>query len=174
MKKMIILGLLAVLLTGCGGEKSYETVTDGFIEPPQGTKMEIMLQLPDEAAEQTAGMDGSSRVYFCQDYILTLQTLQGGDLQNTVQQTSGFLPEALSIIETEQNGVKRYNFVFTCLGENGNEVARCAILDDGSYHYVLTAMADETVAGKLGEGAWNTIFQSFRLISPDDKVSSGS
>ena len=78
------------------------------------------------------------------------------------------------MIETAQAGAKRYVAVWTSAGEAGNQVGRCAILDDGSYHYVLSVMADEQDAGRLSEGVWKEIFASFRLIAPEDVVSSGS
>lgn len=174
MRKLVVIGLLAVLLCGCKGQESYETMMDGAAVPAEAEEMHIMVNLPEEAAKQAMAIDDSGSVYFCEDYILTVQTLPGGDLQKTVQETTGFLPEQLSMIETAQGNAKRYVCVWTSLGENGNQVGRCTILDDGNYHYVLTAMADEDKAGALSSGVWDGVFSSFRLIAHEDVVSSGS
>lgn len=174
MRKIIVIGLLLLMLTGCGGEESYETMMDGAVEPVQAERMHIMVNLPEEAAKQAMDSEDSGAMYLCEDYVLTVQTLPGGDMQKTILETTGFTPDQLPMIETAQGDAKRYVCVWTSLGENGNQVGRCAVLDDGNYHYVLTAMADEDKAGELAEGVWDTVFSSFRLIAPEDVVSSGS
>ena len=78
------------------------------------------------------------------------------------------------MLETAQENAKRYVCVWTAVGENGNQVGRLAVLDDGAYHYILTAMAEESIAGKLSGEVWDDVFSSFRLIAPEDVVSSGS
>ena len=173
MRKLIVLSLLVFILTGCKAEESYETMMDGAVEPVH-EKMHIMVNLPEEAAMQTMAAEDSGSVYFCKDYVLTVQTLPGGDLHKTVTETTGFTPDQLSVIATARGDTKCYDFVWTCLGENGDQVGRCAILDDGNYHYVLTAMADEEPAGRLSKEVWNGIFDSFHLIAQEDVVSSGS
>lgn len=174
MGKLMVMGLLIALLCGCTNQESYETMMDASLQPMQAKKMEIMVDLPEEAAKQAITTEESGSVYLCDEYMLTVQTLPGGDLQKTVLQATGFLPEQLPMIETAQAGVKRYICVWTSAGEAGDQVCRCAILDDGSYHYILTAMADEEDAGRLSESVWREIFASFRLIAPEDVVSSGS
>lgn len=174
MRKLIVIGLLLLMLTGCKGEESFETMMDGTPEPVQAEKMHIMVNLPEDAAKQVMSSDESGSAYLCEDYVLTVQTLPGGDLSKTLLETTGFTPEKLPLIETVQGDIKRYVCVWTSLGENGAQVCRCTVLDDGNYHYVLTAMADEEKAGELSSGVWETVFSSFRLIAPEDVVSSGS
>lgn len=174
MWKLMVMGLLMAILCGCAQQESYETMMDAVVEPMQAERMVIMVNLPEEAAKQAVLSEESDSVYLCDNYTLAVQTLPGGNLQKTVLETTGFLPEQLSMIETAQAGAKRYVAVWTSAGEAGNQVGRCAILDDGSYHYVLSVMADEQDAGRLSEGVWKEIFASFRLIAPEDVVSSGS
>lgn len=174
MRRLMAIMLLSVILCGCKSQESYETMMDTMQQPEQAEKMVIMLNLPEEAAKQTMNTEESGCVYFCDDYVLTVQTLQGGDLQKTVLETTGFLPEQLPIIEMLQGNTKRYVCVWTAAGETGNQVGRMAVLDDGNYHYVLTAMAEEASAGKLSDAVWDEIFSSFRVVAPEDEVSSGS
>ena len=174
MGKLMVIGLLLAVLCGCAKQESYETMMDAASEPKQAEKMVIMVNLPEEAAKQAVLSEETDAVYLCDDYTLTVQTLPGGDLQKTLLETTGFLPEQLSLIETAQAGAKRYAGVWTSAGEAGDQVGRCAVLDDGSYHYVLSVMANEKDAGRLAEGVWKDIFASFHLIAPEDVVSSGS
>ena len=174
MRRLMVIVLLAVMLCGCKGQESYETMMDMLQQPEQAEKMVIMLNLPEEAAEQTMNTEESGSVYCCDDYVLTVQTCQGGDLQKTILETTGFTPEQLPVIETVQGNTKRYVCVWTAVGETGNQVGRLAVLDDGNYHYILTAMAEESAAGKLSEEVWDSVFSSFRVVKAEDVVSSGS
>ena len=174
MRRLMAIMLLSAMLCGCRAQESYETMMDTPQQPEQAERMVIMLNLPEEAAKQTMNTEENGSVYFCDDYVLTVQTREGGDLQKTVRETTGFLPEQLPLIETAQGNIKRYVCVWTAAGETGNQVGRMAILDDGTYHYVLTAMADEASAGKLSEEVWDSVFGSFRVVATEDVVSSGS
>lgn len=174
MKKVILFLMLAVLLTGCKPPQVYETMDDSVQVQKPGEKMEILVSLPVDASRQVMSSEENGEIYFCNDYILTMQTVEAGDLQKTFLNATGFKPEQLSVVETQQGDATRYSCVWTAVGETGDQVGRCAVLDDGSYHYVLTAMADASVAGELTEGAWQEIFSSFRLIAPEDVVDSGS
>jgi hypothetical protein len=174
MKKLLLVSVLALLLTGCSKPETMETVSDKLEEPVIGKKMEAVFQLPEEATLETMKNEENGAVYFCQDYVLTAHTTQSGDLKKTVQDTTGYPPENLCVIQTMQGDVKRYSFVWTAVGEQGQQVGRCVILDDGSYHYVLTAMADAEKAGILSRDQWQDVFSSYHLADPQDIVSSGS
>lgn len=174
MRNTIVICLLALLLTGCAAEESFETMMDEVSNPVRAEPMHILIDLPEEAAKQAMSSEENGSVYLCEDYVLTLQTLPGGDLHKTLREATGFEREELALIETVQEEATRYVCVWSSLGENGDQIGRCAVLDDGNYHYVLTAMADEEKAGKLSSGAWESVFSSFRLIEKEDMVNSGS
>lgn len=174
MKKVWIVLLLAFMLTGCKEQKVYETMEDSVEIPVAGEKMEIFFNLPPEASQQVMSGEENGDIYFCNDYILTVQTTQAGDLEKTFLGATGFTPNQLSVMQTKQGDVTQYSCVFIAAGETGDQVGRCAILDDGHYHYILTAMADASLAGELSDGPWQGIFNSFSLISPDEVVDSGS
>ncbi len=173
-KKVIVFLLLSVLLTGCKEQKVYETLGDSVKKPAVAEKMEIFFNMPSDASQQVMYGEENGDIYFCNGYILTAQTTEAGDLQKTFLDATGFTPDQLSVMQTKQGNVTQYSCVFVAAGETGDQVGRCAILDDGNYHYILTAMADASVAGELSEGPWEGIFNSLCLIEPESVVDSGS
>lgn len=163
MRKLGILVLLAALLAGCGAQESFETVADEHLLPVSATVGEVSLALPEEAKVPAMKNTDGSELYLCDGYALTLQTLAAGNLGRTVAEATGFSKEDLQIIQTRQGAIKRYETVWTAAGESEPQVGRLCILDDGNYHYVLTAMAGASGAGDL-QKVWNDIFSSFRLV----------
>lgn len=160
MKRCLCLLLCMWCLTGCTAEV-YETLGD--VEHVVGTvapMRKVVMELPGDAAVLTAS--GGNTMYSCQDYTLALQTLPGGDLHATIQSVSGFEKSQLMVMETVCGDHKRYEFVWIAAGEGGDTICRAAVVDDGSYHYCVTAMAQEEAAGDLRE-EWNAVFASFCL-----------
>ncbi len=173
MKKCLLLVLIC-LLSGCSQPKNYETVMDSEVEQQAAERLEILVNLPAEAAKSAMTSEGGEQLYICEDYSVSIRTVTGGDLRKTVQEVCGFYPEQLPVIETMQGESRRYDFVWTAAGETGDQIGRCAILDDGSYHYIVSAMADASLTGELTDGAWREIFTSFRIVPAEEVVSSGS
>ena len=101
------------------------------------------------------------------------QILEAGDLNSTVRSVSGFAPEDLKIMQTRRGDTERYDFVWTAAGETGEQICRACILDDGSYHYVLTATADASQGAQV-QDVWREMFNSFRLVSPETPLYTGS
>ncbi len=161
MKKCVLVGLLALLLCGCGAEETFETVADVWVTEAAATPREVSVTLPGEAAVPAVESD-SGRMYLCEDYEIYIQTMDAGDLNGTIQTVSGYAAEDLTVMETEQDGVSRYEFVWASAGENGDRVGRGVILDDGSYHYVMTVLRDAETT-KTSQVVWSEVFQSFRL-----------
>lgn len=174
MKKLWFILVFAVLLTGCKTGGELETVMDSPELPRQAEKMEMLISLPENAASTVMSSEEAGTVYFCDDFVLTMQTTQSGDLHKTVADTTGYPYDKLSVMETLQGKSKRYDCVWTAVGENGDQVGRCAVLDDGNYHYILTVMADAEKAGELTETLWNDVFTSFQIVKPDSAINSGS
>lgn len=162
MKKCWIVGLLLVFLTGCGSAETFETVADDLYLPVMAQMREVSLEIPDSAAVQVMENDQAQRLYLCENYVLTVQTFESGDLDETVRNLCGFSADALQILQTRDGELKRSDWVWTCAGEGGDQVGRAVVLDDGGYHYCLTAMADAELVGTLEE-QWNRIFTSFAL-----------
>lgn len=174
MRKLWIAAILGITLCGCSQTEHFETMLDPSVTPDPGQKMQIMLDLPDQAVLEVMESDQDHSIYICDDYTLTVSTVAGGDLQNTVLDATGFVPEQLDGIMTQEGDLKKYVCVWASVADSGQQIGRCAVIDDGNYHYVLTALADAEKAGALAKDSWQSVFRSFRLIHPDDVVNSGS
>ena len=161
MKKWLICGLLAIFLTGCTSEPTMETISDTLEEPVMAKPREISVRLPGEASIPAIESD-AGRVYTCGDYDLAIQILAGGDVGATVESLSGFPMEALTVLETEQDGAKRYDFVWASAADQGEQLGRAVILDDGSYHYTMTVLRDADTTESL-QVVWSDVFGSFSL-----------
>lgn len=161
MKKQIVIALAALLLSGCAAEETFETISDDSVQPVMARIREVSLNLPQEAASP-ALEDGENCVYLCGDYEIYRQTLSGGDLSATISAVSGYDMEDLTVLESVQGGCKRYNLVWASAGEQGDRVGKACILDDGSFHYVLTIMGDADTAWSHQE-QWQAVLNSFSL-----------
>lgn len=172
MKKCGIFLILALLLAGCGTQETFETVSDEIVTPAAATMQQIVVELPDSAVTPVMQTQ-SGEIYFCDGYTITRQITESGDLEKTVKSVSGFTPDQLQIMQTQWENAKRYDFVWTAAGETGQMLYRCCILDDGNYHYILTASVDAQQAGQLQE-TWRRMFDSFCLVSADFPLDTGS
>lgn len=173
MKKLWVIPILALLLAGCGGEKTMETISDEQETPVIATEQRILLQLPEELSAPVLQSEKTGTLYICDDYSVTVQTVAAGDLNKTIRNATGMDRENLQIMQTEEKGVKRYRWVWATGGESGIQVGKGCILDDGTYHYVLTALADEDAVSRV-QPAWKEIFGSFRLAQEREEISTGS
>lgn len=160
MKKLLIILTMLCLLTACGGEKPMETVQDVYA-PQEEKPLLLSISLPEEAVTQTLASD-AGRLYMCDGYTVTVQTLQGGDLARTVRDTTGYGLDRLTLLETEKDDIACYRLSWVSMGEGGDQAARTLILDDGVYHYAVTVMAPAETAGELTD-TWQAIFASVSL-----------
>ena len=162
MKKWWICLLLTLFLTGCAAEETLETVADELLRPAMAPVGEIVLTLPQSASQQTMVENQGDKLYFCDGYTVTVQTMDRGDLVRTAKSLCGYSPDSLDIVETVSDGNKRWDWVWTCAGEGGDLIGRASVIDDGNYHYCVTVMADAGAAGKL-ETEWNKLLGSFAV-----------
>ena len=149
-------------LVGCSAHQDFETMTDQYSEPLRKSAGEIVLQLPEEAAQPVLSQDESEKLYICDGYELLIQTMDSGDLDRTVRQVTGYAKDALMLIETVQSTMTRYDCAWSSAGENTLLTCRAAILDDGEYHYIVSVMANAETAGDLQE-VWKTLFDTFTV-----------
>lgn len=163
MRKFVYILVFLLSLTGCGAEAVFETVADEQLQAVMAEPMEIFVEIPEDTVMPVMESD-SGMVYICSDFDVAVQTLEAGNLNATVMAVSGFEREDLTIIETKTETGKKFEFVWTCAGEQGQQVGRATILDDGNYHYVLTATIN---AEKLeaNQEVWNGMFESFHIAS---------
>lgn len=162
MKKCLLIAVLVCFLAGCGAPKSFETLSDEYVQPPQPMARETQLALPEEAAVSaiTNGEQGS--IYLCDGYTIAVQTMDAGDLDSTVRTISGFSKEKLSMMERQLPDHRRYECVWAAAGEGEDQICRAVILDDGNYHYTVTVAAGASDAGELTQ-TWQSLLGSFSL-----------
>lgn len=170
--KILCIILMMFCLAGCA-KPTYETIADVPVVAQIPAKQQMILNLPSEAAEPVMSDETAGKVYECDGYTLWVQTMDSGDLNKTIQTLTGLSPDCLEILSSERNGVRRYDCVFATTGEDGLQVGRVCVLDDGNYHYAVSAFAPENTAGQV-RGEWQNIFGSFQLTDADWDISTGS
>ena len=162
MKKYLWMLFPVLLLCGCGTQETMETISDEILLPVMAQPRDISVELPGEAALPVVEND-AGRIYLCDEYEIILQTMDAGDLRHTIQNLSGMEQEQLTVMETVSDDVTRYEFVWTSAGEQGEQLGRGVVLDDGAYHYCLSVLRSAEKADK-SQINWNHVFQSFRLV----------
>lgn len=162
MKKLICILALILLLSGCSGQRMLETVSDTMDTPVMANMQQVELTLPKGAAMATMENSDGGKLYLCDGYYVTVQTLPGGSLDQTLQTVTGFTREQLTLMERKAEQLKQYDCVWASAGEGEDQVARGTILDDGVYHYVVTVMAPFSTAGDLSQ-TWQSILSSVSL-----------
>lgn len=161
MKKLLVLFLAALLLAGCGTVETMETIADEWEIPVAAKPKEIQLNLPGEALA-CAMESNTGRMYFGDSYEISVQTLSSGDLNATLEDITGFSREDLTVMETKEGELKRYEFVWASAGEAGERLGRGIILDDGDYHYCLSVLQDADVTDC--QIIWSEVFRTFDLV----------
>lgn len=160
MKKLWLL-MIALLLCGCSAEQTFETVEDEIVIQASAQPREILLTLPEEtllpAMETDEGM-----LYLCDGYDVAVQIFSAGDLDATLRQLSGFEAQELTIMETQAGACRCYEFTWTMATGLGEQVGRAMILDDGNYHYAVTATAPAEKAQDYRE-IWNGLFETVAI-----------
>lgn len=156
MKMLMMILCLCALLCGCAAAPTFETLGDD-IHNQSVTVKEAVAMIP-AGAEAYVCENGT--LWVCEDFDLQLQTLQAGDISETVQTLSGFLPEELTVMTGSFEDLDRYEWVWTAMSDEGELICRAVILDDGRYHYCLTAMGPAAIGSDLTD-QWNPIFTSF-------------
>lgn len=161
MKKWPILLIFCLFLSGCASEQTMETISDPVVQTVMGKPREFTVRLPDGAVAPVLESD-LEQVYTAEDYEIILETLAAGDLDGTIRHLSGWEREDLTVVQTEQEGICRYDFVWAAAGEQGERLGRGVILDDGSYHYCMTVLRDQNTQRNT-QIVWEDVFQSFAL-----------
>lgn len=161
MKKWMAMILAALLLSGCGSEEVLETVADEWVVPVMAEPRQITVKLPGETAMPVSESD-SGRLYLCQDYEIALQTLDSGDLDGTLRSVTGYGREDLTVLETLRSNFPCYEFTWACAGESGDRIGQGILMDDGNYHYVMTALWDAEKTETM-QVSWSGVFSSFDL-----------
>ncbi len=159
MKRWLWILLPVLLLCGCRTEETMETVSDEWLVPVMAQPREISVRLPENTVMPVLEQ-GDSRMYLGENYEIMVETLSSGDLDATIRSLTGYDRERLTVLQTRQGDADRYDFVWTAAGEQGDRLGRGTILDDGNYHYCLSALREtgETLI------VWQDVFESFCLV----------
>lgn len=162
MKKWKVLAVtLVLLLSGCGAAETMETISDDLVAPAAVASHQISLVLPSQAASPTVESD-SDRLYQCETYDIRVQTLPGGDLNESVRTVSGYEKDSLTIMHKEKDGFDCYEFAWASAGEAGDQVGRAMLLDDGSFHYCVSVLG-QAAWSRENQVYWQELFDSFTL-----------
>lgn len=163
MKKVWIIILAALMLTGCAASETFETMGDDHDALQVISPSKLSFTMPaDAAAPVIQGNDGA--LYFCDGYEIMVQTLAGGDLDRTLRQLTGYDSKSLTVMTTQLADITRHDCVWISAGEAGDHVGRTVIIDDGMHHYSLSVMAPAEEAGSLQE-SWHELFSSVGIQS---------
>lgn len=163
MKKWIaVCFAAAVLLSGCSAEETMETIADEWNVPAMASPREIRLDLPGESSICAMEND-SGRLYLNNGYEIAVQTFSSGDLNATIQNLTGFEKGELTVVQTRENDLRRYEFVWSSEGETGDRIGHGIILDDSNYHYCLSVLRDADLPDNC-QVVWSQLFHSFELI----------
>lgn len=161
MKKLWIVLLAALVLSGCGVQETVETIADEWIIPVAAKPRETNLNLPGEALA-CAMESNAGRMYFGDSYEVSVQTLSSGDLNATLEDITGFSRDDLTVMKTQSGDVDRWEFVWAAAGEKGERLGRGVILDDGEYHYCLSVLQDTDVTDC--QIIWSEVLRTFELV----------
>ena len=173
MRRVLVLCMLILMLTGCKTQETFETVEDVAPIQPVASAQQFFVALPDAAATPTFQDEDGSELYVCQGYTISKQILESGDLEKTVKTLSGKDMEDLQLLKTRQEDYDRYDFVWTSAEEEGLQLGRACVLDDGNFHYTLTTMTQEDSSEALRE-TLEEMYESCSLMDPDINLDTAS
>lgn len=165
MKKLWLLAVIALMLTGCGKPENFETMSDKY-EIPEAVQTQQTSMILDREAVSVGWESGNGKIYICDDFCVMVETFSAGDLDSTIRSITGYAKENLMVMERVTDEITSYECVWASAGEGGDQVGRLLILDDGNHHYALSVMADAEKAGQLTE-TWQLLFDSFAIGQPD-------
>ncbi len=159
MKRIWIVLLLLATLCGCGAAPTFETLGED-IHQVAVTRKEAVVAVPESAKEMV--LENGS-YWICDSFDLQLQILPAGDLETTVTAISGLDVDSITVMTSASGEMTRYEWVWTAVSEAGQMLCRGLVLDDGAYHYCLTAIGPAQQGENLTE-QWNDIFSAFCAV----------
>lgn len=170
--KWLLVGICVIeMLCGCSSHKNYETISDEIVTPIMAEPMQITADFPPDVS--VYALEHNGMICVGEGYSLCIETMTGGDLNNTVKKCTGYSAQNLNLIQTKRDGMTLYETAWSCMGEHGDQVGRLLVLDDGQYHYTLYALTDAEEMGQL-QSVIQPVFQSFRQVQTEEPVNSGS
>lgn len=163
MKIILCTLLILTMLTGCQQPKTFETMSDSYVQPELPEARQVLLQLPEDAAQAVLEAPGTGTLYLCDSYSVAVQTLTAGDLDATLREVTGYGREQVQLWQRKDGEFTRISCVWAAAGEGGDQMGKATILDDGNYHYVLSVMASAEDAGELAD-TWQQLMDTFSIV----------
>lgn len=168
-KCLLFLGALLLLpvLWGCGAEAQvWERVEDGIpvLADQSLSDYRITFGVPDEAVLETAGQTEGPMLYSGPggDYEIMSQRIEADSLETVVKDVTGFRLDELSPVRRKEFSMDRYDLAWAFGDEEGQKVARAAILCDGGAYYVVSFSVRETAAESCA-GEMERVFSTIGL-----------
>lgn len=167
MKKWIWIIAASLALCGCGAEETpvFETVGEQAYEADaKPAAAQIGLMIPEEAMAEAMADDAGGEIYTWDDHTLQLQTLDGGDIQHTVESLTGMNYEDLTVMHYQKGELDYYQTVWSAAGEEGTLLGRALIADDGYYHYCVSLLSPEE---SDSQEVYDRLCASFSVMNGD-------
>ena len=167
----ILMAALALLLSGCAAQYTWETVDDTVPASAEASAPACRLTLAaaEDVLEPVFSDDGRTAVYEQKDgdYEITAQTMRAADRNDIVQRLSGFAPEQIEVVQTQRFGMPEYQFAWYASGEEGGRLCRADVLCDGDWCYAVTFSVKEE-CGSACDAAAERVFASICLNADED------
>ena len=97
LKKWMTIGICAILLTGCAAP-TFETLGDiPHQQVAAPVPQKVVLTLP-EGTVKSVWSGEEDTMYLCEDYTVHLQTMDSGDLKQSIRCLSGFDQDDLTVV----------------------------------------------------------------------------
>lgn len=172
MRRRLWIGLLLMLLMGCGARQPvvYETVSDVFpVCAVEDAPYDIAVELPPDARELTKSAEGCLAEAADGAYTICTRVLVTDGLDAAVYALSGYSQPQLRL-DSAEAGREACQFAWSCAGEQGQMVCRAKVLREGDYCYALCFSLKEGLGGEYNE-CINAVFSSFELLPREQTVS---
>lgn len=166
MRMKIILAWIAMVgvLCGCAAEPVYETIADSWEQTaPAASPGKMEVPLPEGAEMEVMEALGDS-YYRVGNWELWTKVLTGGDVQKSFEALSALDVRGLTVLERDRGDLRCYETTWAVTSEEGGQVVRAGILDDGNYHYCICLSAPEDEAGDAGQ-VFSEVFQAVRITN---------
>ena len=164
MRMFAVFMVVLMLFTSCSKTTDFETVSDVYDLPVSSEKWEVTLTLPEGASEAAMESGTGGKFYLCDGFSVSVSTLNGGDVQRSIRELTGFEKSALTVMQTDIGGVRRYTFTWCSLGEGTEQVCKAVMLDDGNNHHAVSVMCDYEIAGELKQ-KMDAVLKSVKLVN---------
>jgi hypothetical protein len=155
--------LLSAMLCSCTNAEDFEVISDTVVDFQMQEPAKVKLKIPDDAALSVMG-SGDRLSYEGDHYQIIVQTLSSGDLDETLQIITGYSKKHLNPMKLTEENYNKYLCAWSAVSEEGEIVGRCAVLDDGRYHYCLSVLVGAQISGEMREEI-DALFANYSLAA---------